>query len=162
MLGGEVVDHLNDGILQRRQGAGGGQAGQPFFFHRLGDCFAALQEALLDQHQASFAQGTGIGRVLGQRGQGKAQGIGVNHVARGKCLWFFQAHGGVDHVMGPKGLPLGQARCGPAFFAGFGAGLSIGRGGLIGFAARRAAGPRVRTTTPQAMRSPALPMGWVR
>ena len=37
MLDGEVIDHLDDGVLQRRQGARRGQARQPFLFHRVLD-----------------------------------------------------------------------------------------------------------------------------
>ena len=44
MLDGEVVDHLDDGVLQLRQRAGGGQAGQAFFLHRIFDPLAPVQE----------------------------------------------------------------------------------------------------------------------
>jgi hypothetical protein len=36
MLGGEVVDHLDDGVLQLRQSAGGGQAGLALAANPLG------------------------------------------------------------------------------------------------------------------------------
>ena len=149
MLDREVVDHLDDRILQPRQRAGGGEPRKPLGFHLVADLVAPLLEGLLDQAQARLAQGAGVGRLARQGGQGMAQGIGIDHVACGKCLRFFKAHGGADHVMGTPGAPPGKARYGLAFWAG-----------LAG--KRRGAVPWVRTTVPQAMRSPELPIGWVR
>ena len=59
MLGGEVVDHLDDGVLQQRQGARCRQARQAFLLHRVLHLVAAVGEGLLDQGQAGLAQGSG-------------------------------------------------------------------------------------------------------
>ena len=47
MLGGEVVDHLDDGVLQQRQGARRRQPGQAFLLHRVLHLVAAVGEGRL-------------------------------------------------------------------------------------------------------------------
>ena len=104
MLGGEVVDHLDDGVLQPRQGARRGQAGQAFLLHRVLHLLAAFQEGGLDQGQARLAQGAGIAGLLGQRGQGMAQGVGVDQFAQGSDCGFSSPMV-AGYVMAVPGLP---------------------------------------------------------
>jgi len=78
MLDGEIVDHLDQCILQHRQGAGRFQPGQPLMLHRLLHRGAARLKRCFDERETILAQGAGIGRLSCQCGQGMTQRVGID------------------------------------------------------------------------------------
>ena len=92
MLDGEVIDHLDDGVLQRRQRPGRRQSCRPCRSSTAAALTRArpARNAALIRDRPVLAQGAAIAAVLGQRGQRTAQRVGIDQRRR-PARWRFGA-----------------------------------------------------------------------